>query len=383
MSDNSTGMNTPRTAKKAGMELRAPFAEAFSNLLALASIKPSDYAAFGRAIAAAQEPARPIAYGDYTIDAWAKGNLLPSNIALRALQRTLLDEYNVPATPLMQLETLHNTALVQQSHERYQPSELTNALATAASRAGLSFHALGKNAEAWNEKHSKSAKLAASNVAHHFLLSGDIKTPPSKLQTYNIHQATRALLSEADTLVPPLPAVHEMALREHADSVWQQASAETPANLGGMIQAMRTRLGESQKEFGVRLGQALGLGKPLSAASICKWENNQCIPVGSNDRTSGETACPALIELMKIADASPNALARAIEAPWFTPEKEVAFRDAFQAAIDRADSITNYHADIDASPIPTPEIRKVSPSLKIYTGSLRHDIMSGKKDRSL
>lgn len=313
-------------------------------------------AEIGRAVAAAQHPPRFVPYGDFTVEGWMDGAVLPSAPALQALMEFLQARGAAPEQ-LGELQTLHATAVAWQEQQLYQPTELSHAYLVASRKAGLSGHQLAARFAEWNEKHP-DAPVPQNHVSVNHLLRGNSKQgAPTKSITY-------ALSTITPPLEPSLRALHEQSMRERADARWEKAVEQN--DLGGMLHAIRIRLGDTHRTFGPRVLRHAGQENPTGKHTHSyHWQDNFHLPVGHLH--TGETLCEPIVTMAKTADAAPNGLSRTIDEPWFTPEKEKAFRQLF------ARRTMGSHKDYivpERALGPAPDLRQMAPSLKVTEASL-------------
>ncbi len=361
---------------------RQQFAALLRQAMENAYIPPEEYAEFGIEIARAQHPTRHIPYGDYVVESWAKGTLLPSAYAMTALLETLKIDYGTPNLLLEQLAEAHEDAAIWQDGQKNQPTEINCAHKTARVRAGLSFRDIvddtakkghERYAKKWNARmRTPEGKIVESPASMSYYANGQPDNSPNKFITYAMGQWVPAL-------EPSLRKVHAQQLHENADSIWEQAERE--GSLGRMLHAIRARHGESRVLFGRRMAKIVNHDKPFTHSALSYWEDDSNIPCGNHHHHN--TLCEPYILAAKIADGAPNALSRAIPAPWFTPEKERAFRALFHRRVAGANEgmFTYCLPSLELSE--APDMRTIDPSLKIMEGNLSRRILYGDVDRRL
>lgn len=349
-------------------EERDRFASALAVALLSQHILPADYMELGVALAAMQQPPRPIPYGDFTIKGWIKGDLLPSEPALSALH-SYLNERGYPPEKWDNVDQLWDRAADEQMRDTKQPNELTHAYQIAMQRAGLSYRDLAPLAAAWNAREGgKHGHISASGPGIWGVMQGNTKLPPSKYFTYAMGEWTPAL-------EPSLAAIHEQQLRERADSLWYPAAKE--GNLGQMIHACRVRLGESTGAFGARLGLLMER-EPFSGSCVTYWESNNHIPTGGSH--SDSTLWGPIDTLMVKADAADNRLAHSIDQPWYDEAKQVALWEGFKVAVAQSRARSFHPMPEKEAQLPVPE--NAQPALRTYEGSLRGRIVNGMDGRT-
>ncbi|MEJ0009231.1 MAG: hypothetical protein WDN72_01020 [Alphaproteobacteria bacterium] len=252
---------------------------------------------------------------------------------------------------------------------------------TAQKLMGLSRSQLGADAKNQNAKlhfdlldrRPPTAKPPPTSVGSWSkILRGHTDNIPSKHTTYEMHRQLHNRHLDAD-FQPSLIAIHEQALRERADELWAKANAvKEQRNLGGMVLACRLRLGESQTEFGERVGAYAGICPAPTFNAVHHWESENHLPVGVDDLAAPSLYRP-LVAAMKAADAAPSALARSIREPWFTPQKEADLRTAFVAEVGRVNH-TQIHHGIRRPLSGSKPLPELPPSAGVYSGSLSHGL---------
>lgn len=353
---------------KAAVETpRTTYAAELSKFLGVGKkITPSFYRYFGGELAEHQKPPRAISYHDFTIKGWTKGELLPTLQAQAALKRLLRGEYAIAEEDLAQLSNLHDAALDWQATQKYQPTELSHALKLAAQRSGNSFGSLARKLaqknDGWiTEKKVlvkkipvkpgtpiKKEELTHSPTGVHSICQGSVENHPSKFFTYAVEQICKPSFS--------LRAIHENTLRENADKVWEQAAVHN--DLGGLIDAIRLRLGEPLKRFGKRIGDIEEGGKKsCSPAAVHSWIHNR--------RTPKLKTVKAIIHAALIADQHKNGLNTAVPLPWFTEEKRTTFLNIDREALGRAQK-----RHLTESDFVLPDPHKILPHQRVYMGRL-------------
>ncbi len=352
------------------------FADQLSAIFAATGIVTEhDYRELGEEIAKAQGDRRPIPYASITIQGWKQGDLLPNSYTFSALTNILQDQYGVPEHSLTRLEEQFDTAVDIQQQQKIRPTELTHMMQTARKQQKLTFDRLAEITQQWNKHHpAANTKLPNTNIGIHHIFTGSSNNPVSKIFTYVFAPLLKTGLPENISLY----ALHEMQLREHADSLWEAAIAAQPMDLGMMVQSFRVRRGEQFPIFGSSLAHSMGRKEPFAAATVLCWESNKTLPADNVGRghIGSDKMCEALIHLMQVTDLAPNALARGMRTPWFTNAMQQQFRSAFsQAMIARNSSNPPPSLTLCAPP----DMGKVLPQAKVMQASLSGQLINGKE----
>lgn len=373
------------------------FAAKLAAVFADANITPEFYKIFGENVAQQQVPERHIPYGEYTVKAWLEGSLLPTPLAFEAMTAEL-DEWlganNKTKNAQEQLEGAWEVACEWQAAQKHQPTELSHALLVAKGRMGLRDKELAHKALEENKKRKeKSTLLRESRAGWSLILGGLVENTPSKQHTYAMQHWFNAHCKDSPAtqpIEPTLLALHEQALRERGDGLWENAVREE--SLGGMIHAIRARRGESCEDFGAQLARIAGRktddakDNAFAGFAVFSWENNTKLPKGDQYQTKA-TLCEPLIMLAKITDVAPNGLVRSIKgeddkgnkgaAPWFTREREQLFRQTFARAVQKSNES---HFSVKMPSLmngDAPEMRDVRPEVKVMGASLAGNLVNG------
>ncbi len=354
-----------------------------------------DYRELGSAIAERQEdPPRYIPYNGFTVQGWARGELLPTPAAEEALRNALETQAEIQRIDIeKEWEIFSNSVEVARDNEaapetKYAPTELSHALLKAKDTLGLKYREIAAKARERNTRRP-GASLPGTESIYHYLLRGAKTVYPIKFQTmffqellnsalhdeeHPRHEAVRAAGFDNKTLL----RLHEQALRERGDILWQEAVREN--NLGDMLKAIRVRRGDSQATMGKQLGEMTEDLKPFTGAAVNMWENGINPPIGHRQQ-SGETLFEPYVKLAKLTDKAPNALARSIAQPWFTPDKETALREAFTAMISQKSR--QHYEQPPSSPVALPPSKEIAPGAKVTQATLTNIGMRGRSGENI
>lgn len=349
-----------------------------------------EYEQLGAEIAEIQSPPRYIPYGNYTVQGWLEGELLPTAQAMKALVFLLKNDYGCPEESLSNLLTMHQRATEWLSAQKYQPDELSHAMRTIVRGLGVNIPALcdsDRNSQAinpqdwrfvrqWNQEVVAGLRLPQSVSGWGLVLNGHPDHAGSYEKTCALMswEQRRVADTGGDGLKPSLYAVHEQMLRERADLLWQHA--EENNNLGEMLKAIRVRHGEGMADFGRRLDAFANVdasvGISRSAYALQQWERNQAFP---RKGLAGALAmCDAYRLVAKFADVAPNPLSQAIPEPWFTTEKE----DMLLAAFMRSAATFRETEEIRVrEQVPLPEATSLPEELLRYKAGMAKSLVNG------
>lgn len=330
---------------------REAFARRLRVLLNNPAVNPEGFIRLGADLANLRNPPRAIPYGDYTLDGWTNGELLPTPKAFAAIEAVCKERLGTLEMTSSQrdgalrtLRAAYEDALKeqypddpQQARATYKPTEVTHALRTAT--RGKNLFAIQQQVERATEQWVRSERAKGHEVAaiashvpttheiEDYLLGNTIRTPNRFL--------LQVIAAQATALNPPIHAVLEQRLREVASELWDEAIAQN--NPGKLIYACRVRLGDTRPQFLDRFRDVLGQQATAQDHAALKQQVMAWEQAGWGQTRTASLApalCGMLVEIMQAADAQSNTIdSISIDQPWNNTHRFSPWFDKEKAAL--------------------------------------------------